>query len=220
MSIALFLPREHHLTPCRSSTILPALEQNRRAALDELDKLLADRQSFPINYNHYYTETIYQKRQQRIEKQLEKHVPKNVTSERWNNASAEAVVSATVANWGKSGHADMEDFSCEEALDCLVAIYKVKCFGFSICAAHCLTALIQVQQKTFIANVTTQVIERHIVRDLERIFSPKFAFTLTDSQVENMVSEPLPVKRTRVLLGDRIKKLEEGKEIFRGVIGI
>lgn len=78
----------------------------------------------------------------------------------------------------------------------------------------------QVQQKTFIANVATQVIERHIVRDLDAIFSPQFAFTLTDSQVENMVSEPLPIKRTRFLLGDRIKKLEEGKQIFRGVIGI
>lgn len=127
MSHHCFSLRGQYLTPFRSSTVLPALEQNRRAAVDELDKLLADRKSVPINYNHYYTETIQQKRQQRIEKQLGKHVPKNVASERWTNASAEAVVSATVASWGKSGQADMEDFSCEEALDCLVAIYKVNC---------------------------------------------------------------------------------------------
>lgn len=204
-------------------TVLPSLEQHRQAALDELDKLLADCKSFPINYNHYYTDTIFKKRQERLERQLEKHVPADFLMKRWDNAAAEVVVSETVQSWGVTATADMEAFSCEEALDCLLAIYKVHHLHFETWTDYrskLLTALIQVQQKTFIANVTTQVIERHIVRDIDRIFSPKFVFTLSDSQVENMVSEPLPVKRTRVLLGDKIKKLEEGKEIFRGVIGI
>lgn len=116
---------EHQLTPCRSLTILPSLEKQRQEAFDELDKLLADCKSFPINYNHYYTDTIFQKRQQRIETQLGKHVPTDFNLERWSNAAAEVVVSETVQNWGASATADMEDFSCEEALDCLLAIYKV-----------------------------------------------------------------------------------------------
>lgn len=74
------------------------------------------------------------------------------------------------------------------------------------------------QQKTFIANVTTQVIERHLVRDLHSIFSPMVVINMSDAKVENMVSEPSATKRQRTFLSDRVKKLEEGQEIFRGVL--
>ncbi len=69
------------------------------------------------------------------------------------------------------------------------------------------------------ANVTTQVIERHIVRGLETIFSPVIVNSMKDSEVEAIASEPLAAKRKRVFLTDRIKKLEDGQEIFRGVLG-
>lgn len=183
------------------STILPALEKHRRSALDELDKLLVDCKAFPINYNHYYTDNITLKRQGRIKKKLRKAVPdKYRSSILKETADPEAIINLLIQ--GLDGcDPDMEDTSCEEALDCLLAIYKV-------------------QQKTFVANVTTQVIERHIVRNLDNIFSPNLVFTLSDSQIENMVSEPSSTKRTRAQLNDRIKRLQEGKDIFCGVVGI
>lgn len=76
----------------------------------------------------------------------------------------------------------------------------------------------QVQQKTFIANVTTQVIERHLVRDLHSIFSPMVVINMPDAKVEGMVSEPSATKRQRIFLNDRVKKLEEGQEIFRSIL--
>lgn len=72
----------------------------------------------------------------------------------------------------------------------------------------------------FIANVTTQVIERRLVRGLETIFSPMVAHDIDDDKLEALVSEPATTKRKRVFRADRVKKLEEGQEIFQEVMGI
>ncbi|KAI1318792.1 ankyrin repeat-containing domain protein [Xylariaceae sp. FL0255] len=76
-----------------------------------------------------------------------------------------------------------------------------------------------VQQKTFLANVTAQVIERHIVRGLEDLFSPLKVIDLPDDKVRAIVSEPDTTKRQRAFLTDRAKRLQEGQDIFRGVMG-
>lgn len=77
----------------------------------------------------------------------------------------------------------------------------------------------QVSQKTFVANVTTQVVERHIIRGLEKIFSPVTVNGLTDKEVEAVASEPANAKRQREFLEDRIAKLKDGQSIFRSVMG-
>lgn len=77
----------------------------------------------------------------------------------------------------------------------------------------------QVSQKTFIANITTQVIERHIVRGLETIFSPVAVNQLSDSEIEAIASEPVSAKRHREFLIDRIEKLEVGYRTLRGFTG-
>jgi hypothetical protein len=57
------------------------------------------------------------------------------------------------------------------------------------------------------------------VRRLEKIFSPVVVNSMPDTEVKAIASEPLPAKRQREFLEDRIKKLEDGHEIFRGVMG-
>jgi hypothetical protein len=81
-----------------------------------------------------------------------------------------------------------------------------------------MTVLIQVSRETFIANVTTQAVERHIVRGLERIFSPISVNRLSDVEVEAISSEPASVNRQREFLEDRIRKLENWHTILWGVI--
>lgn len=71
----------------------------------------------------------------------------------------------------------------------------------------------------FIANVTTQVIDRHIVRGLEKIFSPIVVGKLSDTAAQDLASEPASARRQRDFLEDRIKKLENGSSIFRSVMG-
>ena len=67
--------------------------------------------------------------------------------------------------------------------------------------------------------MTTQVVERHIIRGLEHIFDPVVVNKLTDSEVLAISSEPPAAQRQRLFLEDRIKKLSEGQKIFRGVMG-
>ena len=63
------------------------------------------------------------------------------------------------------------------------------------------------------------MIERHIVRGLEKIFSPLVVNRLSDSEVEAIASEPSSAKRQREFLEDRIAKLEHGHKIFRAAMG-
>ncbi|KAK7732539.1 hypothetical protein SLS53_008425 [Cytospora paraplurivora] len=190
-----------------SSLVVGVLKDRRQAALDELAKIIEDRREVPINYNHYYTNTVHNKRQKRIKTSLLQYVPggSGTPIVQWNTdlhhpkVDVGKEIDKVVSRWAENVTPDMEEFSIQEALDCLMAIYKV-------------------QQKTFVANVVTQVIERHIVRGLHDIFSPMVVVTMSDAKVESIVSEPSATKRQRVFLTDRIRKLEEGQEIFRSVL--
>jgi hypothetical protein len=86
-------------------------------------------------------------------------------------------------------------------------------------AYNTLLTIVQVLLKTFIANVTTQVIERHIVSDLENIFSPVVVSDLPETSITAVASEPAATKKLREHLKDQIKKLESGQDIFRSVMG-
>jgi hypothetical protein len=69
-----------------------------------------------------------------------------------------------------------------------------------------------------VANVTVQVIERHLLANLNEIFSPMVVLSMPDDKVQIIVSERESTKRQRIFLTDRIKKLEEGQNIFRSVL--
>ncbi|KAK2624978.1 hypothetical protein QTJ16_005347 [Diplocarpon rosae] len=192
------------------SIIHDALKDWSRLASEELDRIMEDVNGYPMNYHHYYTDTIKSRRQNRQKISLAETVKQaSKTTKVISTDGAESSTSATattvdldqvVAALSTSSSENMEVFSSEEALDCLLAIYKVS-------------------QKTFIANITTQVIERHIVRGLEKIFSPVVVNAMSDTVVEAIASEPLFAKRERAILEERVKKLQDGHEIFRGVMG-
>lgn len=69
----------------------------------------------------------------------------------------------------------------------------------------------------FVTNVTVQVIERHIVRGLEHIFSPVTVSRLKDSEILSLVAEPLSTKEERKGLTDKERMLDDGREIFTGL---
>lgn len=66
--------------------------------------------------------------------------------------------------------------------------------------------------------MTTQVVERHIVRDLDAIFSPVVVSRLSKSDLDEIVSEPPTIVRQRAFLEDRISKLNTGRSILRRVM--
>ncbi|KAI1822013.1 interferon-induced GTP-binding protein Mx [Xylaria intraflava] len=184
-----------------ASRVSDALKERHQSARRELDLIWKDSRSFPINYNHYYTDTIFKRRQERQKASLTRALESGTEDEIIRGyASVEVNVEQVLTSFTKGIDPDMENFSCEDALDCLFAIYKEL-------------------QKTFVANITTQVIERHIVQGLEDMFSPVVVTSMSDVEVEAIASEPLPTRSQREFLSDRIRKLEDGQETFRAMMG-
>lgn len=112
---------------------MDALKRRREAALGELDKLIQDRNDFPINYNHYYIDNVHKKRRERIEAQIRQHIPddpqvlqKCSIGQHYTKPNIHNELSGALRRWEQDITVDMEEFSCEEALDCLLAIYKVR----------------------------------------------------------------------------------------------
>lgn len=56
------------------------------------------------------------------------------------------------------------------------------------------------------------------MRGLEKIFSPVAVNGLSDTETEAIASEPPSARRQRDLLENKIKKLNDGRGIFRGVM--
>jgi hypothetical protein len=119
----------------RSSLIQTALQARHQSALEELDKLIHDMKDVPINYNHYYTDNVHKKRQDRVKAQIQEHIPSALTNASTSRCSAgdhygyidiSQEITKIVRNWAKKVTPNMESLSCEEALDCLLAIYKVR----------------------------------------------------------------------------------------------
>ncbi len=50
------------------------LKIKERKALEELGRIMEDLREYPINYNHYYTDTIYKIRMRREEQRLRKYI--------------------------------------------------------------------------------------------------------------------------------------------------
>jgi hypothetical protein len=73
----------------------------------------------------------------------------------------------------------------------------------------------QVALRTFIDNVTIQVIERHIVHGLEGIFSPLTVANMDEEEICGIASEPMSISRQRQYLEGRKKMLKEGLDMFK-----
>ncbi|ETS75372.1 hypothetical protein PFICI_12316 [Pestalotiopsis fici W106-1] len=187
-----------------SVMIQEVLATRKDASIRELDQIWDDLRHFPINYNHYYTDMVKKQQMERSKGSLSEAIKAATSHTRLPNCNSDhttASVDVDLAflKYSEDIDPDMNQGSCEDVLDCLLAIYKV-------------------QQKTFIANVTTQVIERHIVRDLEGIFCPVSVHLLSEAELLGLASEPMSTRTQRSFLEDRIKKLEGGHAILRSVL--
>jgi len=116
------------------SKIHDALKERSRLASEELAKIMEDIKGYPINYNHYYTDTIKSRRQNRqriaIKETAEKASKTTILPEEayYEDPAITTTVDIDqfVQTLAEDNDSNMENFSCEEALDCLFAIYKVR----------------------------------------------------------------------------------------------
>jgi hypothetical protein len=117
------------------SKIHDALRERSQEASEELARIMEDIKGYPINYNHHYIDTIKSRRRNRQRaalaetvKQATKttSVPAHHGSVDWPTATTTVDLEQVVKSWTDNTDRNMENFSCEEALDCLLAIYKVR----------------------------------------------------------------------------------------------
>ena len=116
------------------SHIQDTLKSRREKAIGELKTLVDEIQKYPINYNHYYTDTIQKQRQDRFRETLTKSI-QDATTQNMTVYSAptktyleKTTIDAeqVVKQYFQYIDPDMDKYSCEEALDCMLAIYKVR----------------------------------------------------------------------------------------------
>lgn len=114
----------------------PVMEEKLRQMEDKLRELLMPYQrGHPITYNHYFTETIQNIREKRMESEIANRLQRflglreNATLEELNikNVKKASLVSALAMR----NEADMDRYACSEALDCMNAFYKVRLFAGS-----------------------------------------------------------------------------------------
>lgn len=113
-----------------SSQIQDALKARKDASIQELDHIWEDLQHCPINYNHYYTTTVKKQQMERTKDDLSKAITAATTHTAMpgctsTHTSASVNVDHAVREYSRNIDPSMDRLSCEEALDCLLAIYKV-----------------------------------------------------------------------------------------------
>ena len=122
-------PKDVHIR-LWSSKLEDALTSRFDSSAREIEKIMEDIKSYPITYNHYYTDTIKKRRREREEKCLANCID-NATQHillpgcSSNHTSAQVDSGRAVREYSDAVDPDMENHTCEEALDCLYSIYKV-----------------------------------------------------------------------------------------------
>ncbi|KAF1810946.1 hypothetical protein P152DRAFT_489969 [Eremomyces bilateralis CBS 781.70] len=185
-------------------SINPALVNSRDAALSELKKVVDDKNRHPITYNHYFTDTLQKRRQERLTKRLTENIENATVSVTEKTFMAgpgyeersyinPAVLKSALQETTKP---DMDEVSAEEALDAMKAYYKD-------------------ELKYFINAITKQVIERHLVAPLAEIMSPVVIVTFTDKEIMQITEEPKDIASLREHLQSKMSILTEGQEAFR-----
>ncbi len=113
-----------------SSKIEDALKLRSEDSAKEMGRIMEDIRSYPITYNHYYTDTISKRRREREQKSRSdciENATRHMRLPGWRSDPISAEVNARQAMQEYSDKIDpnMENRSCEEALDSLYSIYKV-----------------------------------------------------------------------------------------------
>ncbi|KAL2216756.1 dynamin GTPase [Thermoascus aurantiacus ATCC 26904] len=169
-----------------------------RQFLEKLLSSIADDETIaslhPITYNHYYTETLQKIRQERQEKELEMKIHDFLRTTDPVCTLNSHTIPALAKSLSTHSEKDMDSFACSELLDSMQAYYKV--------------AL-----KTFVDNVSIQVVERILIADTWSIFSPTDVGQMSPDLVSKIAAESTEAQELRQQLERKLRILEKGMEI-------
>ena len=92
-----------------SSKVEDALKLRFDDSVREMERIMEDIRSYPITYNHYYTDTIKKRRRERKERSVEHVRPPASAS---NLTSIPMYLGKTSRGYSKEVSLDMEDQGC------------------------------------------------------------------------------------------------------------
>ncbi|KAI2848658.1 hypothetical protein CBS147343_4817 [Aspergillus niger] len=190
--------------------ISPALNQLKESLMKACEDLVGShQQGHPITYNHYFTENIQNIRADRREVALRRTIKKFFKTEDLRETYLEGYqdLEGLVQSLLSFDEPDMMRFASAEALDCMLAYYKV--------------AL-----KRFIDDVAVEVVEVKLVQSLPGLFTPLKVFEMPSELVSRIAGESDENRALRQQLDKKLQILEKGLRTCRqfasdrGVVGI
>ncbi|KAF8243761.1 hypothetical protein K440DRAFT_605883 [Wilcoxina mikolae CBS 423.85] len=162
-----------------------------KSANSELEELLGDRRRHAITYNRAYTETLQKIREKRLRDQYKDAINTVLTKSGFSSGlTTEQLLQALVT----PAKSNVDDYACQEVLDCMLAFY-------------------QVAFETFVDNVATVVVERRLVNHLWDIFSPLSVAGMPVDTVAAICEEPPEDQERRKQLEEKRLNLRVGLEI-------
>ncbi|KAF7516649.1 hypothetical protein PCG10_002038 [Penicillium crustosum] len=185
--------------------ILPALENVRDTLEKGSEEFLRPHQrGHPITYNHYFTETLQKTRADRQKESLRKALQSYFgvdtlsTSENYGESiNLQGLLNSLV----QTTIPDMTRFASEEALDCMLAYYKV--------------AL-----KRFVDDIATEVIEVKLLGAITTLFTPITAFDMPKELIAQIAGESEESQSRREQLNKKLWILGKGSDTCKRFVGI
>jgi hypothetical protein len=172
----------------------PLMEERYRDMTAKLVELLTPHQKgHPITYNHYFTETIQNIREKRLEAEVTRRLSKFFGSRDLMTLEELPIkkvkTSSLISALTSRNEAEMDRYASSEVLDCMQAYYKV---GISI--AECISTIVLIQTskvaiKSIIDNVTTQAVETLLVGKLGDLLSPARIIQMKPDLVAKIAAE-------------------------------
>ncbi|GAO16255.1 uncharacterized protein UV8b_08230 [Ustilaginoidea virens] len=168
-------------------------DTTEKLALGELERLVEDERRDPLTYNHYYTDNVQKARLNSQKEAIRNAVSHAIAVDHRGKlliGNTREDLEGLISSMESRITLDMDEQACNEAATQLDAYYNV--------------AL-----KTFIDNVTRQVVERQIMAPFRDAFSPKAISQLSDEELLRIGSEPEEQTRKREQLSKMVQGLKD-----------
>ncbi|RAH43516.1 putative dynamin GTPase [Aspergillus brunneoviolaceus CBS 621.78] len=183
-----------------AEVISPALDQLREILIKRCEELLETHQkSHPITYNHYFTETLQKIRASRQQNEMTGLIERYFgVDDLQTLRSLDGVycLQDLLDSLLQCREPDMMRLASTEALDCMLAYYKV--------------AL-----KRFIDDVAVEVVEVKLIQSLASIFTPVKVFEMKHTLVSRIAGESEETRTLREQLNRNKQILRNGLETCR-----
>ncbi|KAK5105698.1 hypothetical protein LTR62_002362 [Meristemomyces frigidus] len=162
--------------------------------------ILSCQKGHPITYNHYFTETIQNVRAKRMENDLTERLRKFMGSQDVEDIEelnfTKLKKSSLISALSIRNEHDMDSYAGAEAVDCMLAYYKVA-------------------MKLVVDNVATQCVEEELMKEISDLFSPTIVLEMDPWRIDEVVQESLDNSARRETLLNMERVLESGQETCR-----